>query len=60
MPVGRLISFRDGMQTLTQTLAGSSASSRDQRSVLRALERLRPTVVHSSVPEQVTRRVLRG
>lgn len=48
------------IRLITQTLAGSSASARDQRSVLRALERLRPTVVHSSVPEQVTRRALRG
>lgn len=44
---------------ITLTLAGSSARPRDQRSILRALERLRSMVVHSSAPEQVDRRATR-
>ncbi len=47
------------MALITLTLAGSSARPRDQRSILRALERLRSTVVHSSAPERVSRRAMR-
>jgi hemoglobin len=46
------------IRLITLTLAGSSASPRDQRSILRALERLRSTVVHASAPEAISRRVV--